>query len=304
MAKVYRDTTINVGFGLTPTIVVGPSILVSTENEISRFLLEFPASYSSYTKSIIINFISASSIDTTEIYDLSYDSTLQSYYFLLSSRFTHGEHIKVQFRARIAIVDDTQIVVDPKILRFQLKTALETGNETILETPPLSDVTTILQGMIDAHAAVVTSTALLGHVMIDNDTIKVTPEGQLYSDHSVLIDAVSAKPDGVLKAITTETVQIYPGSFTNLCTITLNTGTIFNLGYIGLSSTDDTWFKVSFGTAVISSMMICPSMSYNQFYFPYKFIRVVGDGTKALTLQVMPMVSVAQISGEIGGGDD
>lgn len=178
MAKQFHTFEISVGFGLTPTYVMNSPTNVMTDNDSCRLIPTFPTSYSEYIKSVDIGYTSADDVAMVESFDLSYDTEIDSYYFDISRTFTYHQRVSVQFRARYT---DGQVVVDPTILTLIFRNAIKTTNLDTIDAEPTDTQTIILQNFVDAHANLVSSSITLGHVYIDNTTIKTNSSGKIYA---------------------------------------------------------------------------------------------------------------------------
>ncbi len=176
MAKIYRDINVQVNFGSGPTMFIGQSTNVMTENEIARLLITFPATYSDYTKVIDISYTSSAGTPLVESYAISYDDVLESYFFIVGRQFTYNKKIIFQFRARHST---GQEVVDPYKLSIYFKDAIKKTNLEVIDSNPSPIQTVILQGMVDEHAALIGSTIQLGHFKVDGETVIASPEGVL-----------------------------------------------------------------------------------------------------------------------------
>jgi hypothetical protein len=188
MAKVYRDFTIMVGLGIYPSKFINTPMDVITENGIARILATFPASYGSdYAKIIDIEYTSASEVLTIESYEMTYSDDLLKYVFIIDRKYTYGTEIRLQFRARY---NDAQESIDQQIFTLYLKPAIKTQDLEYLDTESVDETSVILQGMIISHANVLCSSLHSGHVFIDNTTMKVNEDGELYH----IAELVSAEP--------------------------------------------------------------------------------------------------------------
>lgn len=93
-------------------------------------------------------------------------------------------------------------------------------------------------------------------------------------------------------------------TFASVCYIALNTGTVFNLSYIGVTATDVVSVRITFNDVPITGEYIIPSGLTRQVFFPYGFVRVVGDGTSLLKLEVKYVYESCQVWAEFAGGPD
>jgi hypothetical protein len=339
MPIVYQDIFIKCNFGVPTTSVVNNQAIVQTSNDSVRFQVQFPASYLDYTKSINITYLSASATDieryykyptygdwhtgtvctstmvtrpVTETYDMHINE--EGYYtFLLDRKFLYFDEFKTQFSARLGTIINgsiingtlvgtptTQVAVDPTILYFHIKKALKRDDFEVIDSDSSTDVTIILQEMIDAHAAKVADINTLGHIKVDGITTTITDDGTLSlipADGSVMI-----KPDGTYYSYTIGTIQV-GGNYTELCTFALGSGHTFNLSYIGVSTTDDLWVRLRCGNLVLTSEMIASGNMFNQFMFPYGFVQVIANYPQVLTLEARAIDTYGIATGEFAGGE-
>lgn len=175
MAQYFRDYNIQVGLGITPTIVLGTTLDVQTENNAARLLMTFPTAYSTWMKIIDIEYVSASEIATVESYQLSYSSVLEKYFFEIDRKFSYNKKARIQFRARNP--DTMQESVDPTILSLVFKNAIKDINLETIDAAPTPQQTVILQNFVTEHAVHLASSEETGHVMVDNDTIVIDDNG-------------------------------------------------------------------------------------------------------------------------------
>ena len=172
--KTYREINIFVGLGLSTTRFLGEQIDVVSENSIAKLILTFPSDYISYTKVIVIQYVSADAVLTTESYVLNTDPITQKHYFVIERKFTYGEECSVQFEARYS---DGQVAIDPRILVFRFKRSLYSTNLQPIDADPDPSYTVILQNMVNEHAVTYATNITLGHVSVDNDTITINNQG-------------------------------------------------------------------------------------------------------------------------------
>ena len=186
MVKLFKDVYVNVGFNVSLTRVVYHDSGVMTDNDCFRFLVTYPDIFTpDYSKIIIISYSDAQGESQVESYEMSYDDILFKYYFLVDRRFTYSKQIKVQFKARYL---DGQEIVDDMITTFTFKNALQFWPlDTIDESPSLNQ-TVILEGFVTEHAVLLASSIEAGHVKIDNDTIKMNDENQIYANVGSAVD--------------------------------------------------------------------------------------------------------------------
>lgn len=124
MAQIFRDIDIDVGLGLTPTVVLSQNVLVQNEDDGARFTIVFPSDYADYDKYIDIKCTSISGSEVALSYLLEYDLDMEKYVFPIPRIMTTTKKLYVQFRA--VYPSDEQTVVDPQIIIFPLKAAIKT----------------------------------------------------------------------------------------------------------------------------------------------------------------------------------
>ena len=121
MSLVYRDIDIQVNFGSGPTMILGQTTNVMTENDVARLLITFPEQYSDYLKIMDIGYTNVNDEYLVQSYELSYDDVLEKYYFIIDRMFTYNRKVVIQFRARYP---DGQEIVDAYKLSISFKDAL------------------------------------------------------------------------------------------------------------------------------------------------------------------------------------
>lgn len=138
--KVYRDIKLNVGFGLYPTNFQSSVLEVQTENDISRYLISFPSSYSDYTMFIDVYYTGSdllTHVDTYGLLDIIINEI--SYKYFIAPRYiTFGDYILLQCRGRYPydLSEDPQEIVDPYIIRINLKKSIKTSGFNTIDNLP------------------------------------------------------------------------------------------------------------------------------------------------------------------------